>query len=349
MSEDLKLQNLISDLKILFTHLSSKWRSILAFLILGAFLGLGISYLKGIKYISRLTFVLEDSKSSGAGLAALAGQFGFDLGSLSGNGFFSGENIILYLTSENLCRKTLMTSYDDKGKLLLVDKYAEVSGLRSKWERDSSTRGVLFSRYKNSNLPRREDSLLQIIIKKILTSDFLVSKPEKKASFIEVIAKMKDEKLSQLFTKQLVEIATNRYIELKTKVKYDNVVLLQKRADSLAFLLNDKTYLAASSQQKLVDINPALRTIPIMTEIATRDKAMVGAIFSEVVKNLEISKTLLYQSTPIVQIVDLSSFPLKKDEFKVLPSIIVGGLALSFLYSAFLITLFLIKSPNLKV
>jgi hypothetical protein len=349
MSEEIQFRKFIKEIKLLFSYLIYKWRGILVAIILGAFIGIAVSYLKGKKYISRLTFVLEDSKSSsGAGLAAIAGQFGVDIGSLTGSSFFSGENIILYLTSDNLCRETLMTNYDSSGKMLLIDKYVEVSGLKSKWDKNKFTRGVSFSKFRNIDLPRREDSLIQIVVKKILKNDFIVSKPEKKASFIEVKTKMKDERLSNIFNKQLVEIATSRFIEFKTKVKFDNIVLLQKRADSLASLLNDKTYFVASSQQRIVDVNPALKAPPVLAEIATRDKVMLGTIFSEVVKNLEISKTLLQQSTPIVQIVDTSTFPLDREEFKLLPSILSGAIIIPILYCVGLVAFFLIRPEELK-
>ncbi len=37
---------------------------------------------------------------------------------------------------------------------------------------------------------------------------------------------------------------------------------------------------------------------------------MAATIFAEVVKNLEMSKTILNQETPVIQMVDQSSLPL---------------------------------------
>ena len=107
--------------------------------------------------------------------------------------------------------------------------------------------------------------------------------------------------------------------------------MLQRKADSLAALLNNKTYSAAASQQSLVDANPALRSVPIAAEITTRDKTMAATIFGEVIKNLEISKTLLNQETPVIQMVDQSSLPLVIQKVGKLKSLILGGFLAGFL------------------
>jgi hypothetical protein len=119
--------------------------------------------------------------------------------------------------------------------------------------------------------------------------------------------------------------------------------MLQRKADSLAAVLNNKTYSAAASQQSLIDANPALRSVPIAAEITTRDKTMAATIFAEVIKNLEISKTMLNQETPVIQMVDQSTLPLFKERVGKLKSIALGGIL-----AVFLTVLFLIGSRFLK-
>jgi hypothetical protein len=113
--------------------------------------------------------------------------------------------------------------------------------------------------------------------------------------------------------------------------------MLQDRADSLGRILNVKTFAAASSQQSLIDANPAIRTAPINAEISAREKTMVGTIFSEVVKNLEISKTILNQETPVIQMVDSSSLPLRRLKVSKLNSLIIGGVLAFFITSLVLL------------
>jgi hypothetical protein len=237
-----------------------------------------------------------------------------------------------------------MTPYGQNTNLVLADKYAEVTKLKSKWRSSNKIGEISFSKFQNKQLPRLEDSLLQDIIRKeILETDLLVFKPDKKASFIEVRVTMKDELLSKLFSDRLVKIATQRYIESKNRVRVLNVDILQRRADSLAAILNNKVYISASTSQSLIDINPALKSALVGSEILARDKTMVSTIFAEVVKNLEISKTILSQFTPVIQIVDESTLPLEVKKFRKLTTSCLTGL---FIVLAYMVYLFIIKWWN---
>lgn len=343
----ISVRELFMQIHLAWKFLLTKWKQIFVIGCLGGILGLGYAFLTPIQYVSKVTFVVEEGKSGGGTIAALAGQFGVDLGGAAGGGVFSGDNILLFLKSESLCRETLLSQYDSISKKTLADKYAESKNWKDKWKKNEKIGVIDFSQFNTLQLPRKEDSLLQLITKDILTKGgLLVSKPDKKSSFIDVRSIMRDEKLSYLFSRRLVSNATERYIQSKIKVKLANLQLLQRRADSLAALLNEKTYSAATSQQVLVDINPAIRTAPIRAEISAREKTMIGTIFAEVVKNLEISKTIINQETPVIQMVDLSSFPLNRIKTSKLSSLIVGGIISSLLTIFFLLVRRWIKTQN---
>jgi hypothetical protein len=334
--DEISLIELFQKIRGLATFLISKWVIILLAGVFGGAIGFGYAYIQPIKYISKISFVVEESKGGGGGLASLAGQFGFDMGGVGGGGIFSGDNVLLFLKSESLCRETLFTAYDEKGTTL-ADRYAQIMKMKEGWEKNPQIGKVDFNALKDSRLPRKEDSLMQAMVAGIIKSELLVAKPDKKASFIEVKTTMQDELLSKLFSERLVQLATDRYVESKTKTKSLNVAKLQRKSDSLAALLNDKTYSAAASQQNLVDVNPAIRKATINAEISSREKAMVLTIFSEVVKNLEISKTMLNQETPIIQVVDQSSFPLEKERVGKLRSLILGSFLAGFVVVLFLL------------
>lgn len=249
-----------------------------------------------------------------------------------GGGILSGDNILLFFKSESLLREALLSDYDETGKVTLADVYADSKKWKSSWVKKYGE--VNFAKYKNKELPRYMDSMMQkITLTILLNGEISITKPDKKASLIEVRSTMLDEKLSYLFSKYLVEIAVDKYVQSKVKVKAANVKMLQERADSLGRVLNIKTYSAASAQQSLIDMNPGIRTAPINAEINTREKSMVGTIFAEVVKNLEISKTILNQETPVIQMVDSSSLPLRRVKVSKLNSLVIGGV-LMFLFSS---------------
>lgn len=335
--EQISLRELVDNTRAIWIYLVKKWVFILLAGIVGAAIGFAYAWFKPVKYESRLSFVVEESKAGVGGLASLAGQFGFDIGGVSSGGVFAGDNILLFLKSENLCRETLLTNYDSGGNNVLADRYAEANKLKEAWKKNRKIGIIHFARYKDGVLPRLEDSLIQVITKTILKKDLSVAKPDKKATFIEVKVSMRDELLSKYFGERLVRIATDHYVESKIKLKALNVARLQHRADSLGILLNSRTYSAAATQQGLVDANPGLRTAPVIAEITSRDKTMIATIYAEVVKNLEISKVALSQETPTIQMVDQSTLPLKRQKISKLISIIIGGLLVGLLSISFLV------------
>lgn len=336
-SNEVTLRDLILKGKAIVQYLKGKIIGISFFGLLGGIVGVMFAIITPTKYISKITFVVEESKS-GSGLSALAGQFGLDFGGGSGGSIFAGDNILLFLKSESLCREALLTPYDSVGSLTLADHYADVKKFKKAWRENHEIGEINFSKYKFGSLPRKEDSLLQIIIQKhILLSDLSITRLDKKTSFVQVLVSSVDEKFSALFSQRLVKIASSKYVESKTKLKSQNVDILQKRADSLAALLNAKTYNFASTQQVLIDINPALKSAPIKAEISAREKNMIGTIFAEVVKNLEISKSILSQETPAIQIVDQSTFPLGKVKSSKLKGFVTWGFMFAFAYITFLL------------
>jgi hypothetical protein len=342
--EEISLKELVDRIRGIWKDLVKKWVIILFSGFLGSGIGLLYSLFSSVKYESKLSFVVEDSKAAMGGIAAIAGQLGFDIGGNAGGGIFSGDNILLFLTSESLCRETLLSGYDSAGKEILADKYAEANGLKAKWEKNEKIGRIQFSRYKDGNFPRLEDSLIQIITKKIIKKDLSVGKPDKKATFISVTVTMRDELLSKYFSERLVKIATDHYVESKTKIKSLNVAKLQRRADSLGALLVNMSYSSAATQQELVDLNPALKIVPVSGEISTRSKAMIATIFAEVVKNLEIAKVTLNQETPTIHLVDRSSLPLREKKADTGISIIAGMISAGFLCILFLLSKMWLKS-----
>lgn len=345
--QKISLRGIILDILDLFVYLKKKWKQVLVVAIFGAIIGVSYAVLYPVKYVSTTSFVIEESKPGLGGISSLAGQFGIDLAGGSGGGFFSGDNVLYFLKSENLCREVLLSPYGRSTKTL-ADVYIESSGLKRKWLKNKKIGDIEYAKFTNTKLPRKEDSLLQYIIRKrILKNELAVSRPDKKSSFIFVQTAMRDEKLSFYFSERLIQIASKKYLDSKLKYKIQNLATLQRRADSLQDLLNAKTSNAASTQQNLMDGNPGLRLNLIKTEISSREKNMVGTIFAEVVKNLEISKTILSQETPVIEIIDKSSFPLHKDKQGVLESGVVFSFFSIMIYVVFAtLSYWLYNYPN---
>ena len=71
--------------------------------------------------------------------------------------------------------------------------------------------------------------------------------------------------------------------------------------------------------------------------IRDRSKVVLSTIYTEVVKNLEVTKTALMQESPTVQIIDHPELPLKVNRMKWYQGIAVGSMSGFFIILAILI------------
>ncbi|MBD1392311.1 hypothetical protein [Mucilaginibacter glaciei] len=309
-------------------------KTLVAVLIAGASLGALTAWLWTPTYTARLTFVVDDAKSSGSagGLSALAGQFGFNLDGIGGaSGVLAGDNVQELIKSQKLIKKTLLTPYDSTQTL--ADKYAAVYKLNKKWLKYSPDGKITRFPTDDRHNTRLQDSLLHEMTTLILSGEFGIAKTDKKLGFFEVNTTMKDEKLAQLFCVRMIKQSTDFFITTKTKRLRNNVERLQHRADSIGQILNKKTYSLSSTNQNLLDLNPAYTNVNANVEVKERDKIVLSTIFTETVKNLEASKTSLAQETPTVQVVDEPEFPLKKNRLKYSIAILAGLVISAIIFS----------------
>ncbi|MBX2931663.1 MAG: hypothetical protein KF781_06950 [Chitinophagaceae bacterium] len=315
--KEISLQEFLSKGKEYAFYLFKKSWVLIILIALSVLLGLGYGKLKSTKYTARLSFVVEDGKNPASGLANIAGQFGFDVGSLNSNSLslFVGDNILMFTKSNQLCRKTLLTVFDTLTGKTLADRYAESYKLKQKWQKDEDIgKLVNFIGLDKQEPDRLKDSLLQSIIKRITLKQLKVEKPEKKSSFVTVEIVTKDELFSKLFCERLVQNAAEIYIQIKVQRQKINVDRLQRRADSIAGVLNNRTLITAVEQEKVLDANPGAKVPLVNVEVSGREKMLLTTLYGEVIKNLEIAKISLNQETPIIQVVDTPYLPLPDDK-----------------------------------
>lgn len=337
-NDEISIQDLFGFFRKILFILKKKIRMIFLFGIIGFLLGLAFIKQRPTEYTSSISFVVEESSSGAGGISSLAGQLGMDIGG-SGGGIFSGGNVIFFLQSQNLCREVLLTPI--KGILprtTLADRYSQVYGLNQKWAKRLSVGSLPFMTKEGQELTRLQDSLMQLVIKRILNNDLSVTKPDKKGSFVKVEMSSRDEIFSKMFCEILVQKAIDQYLESKNKYRIINVEQLQKRVDSLNSIMTSKTFSAAKSKQALVDLNPAIMNAPVTNDILTRDMAITYGLYASTYNNLQSSKSMLSQETPVVEIIENSRFPLRQNEEDNLKILIFSSLA-GFLISALYLVL----------
>lgn len=279
------------------------------FILAGIALGTVFYYRQKPKYRAVCTFILEEKSSGGGGLSGLASQFGLNIGSLSGGSIFSGDNIINILKSKKVVEEVLLSKTDDSSLNgeTLADLYLDFTGLKNSWKKKASLSQIKFSG--SQELNPVQDSVLNAIYEGIVKNNLSAERTSKQGTIIEVRVIASNSLFARLMTERLVEAASKLYLDLRVGTAESNIRQLQQRSDSLLLLLNNKSYRAAASQP--LDINPGIKTAAVPVEIAMRDKTVLSTLYAEVTKNLEASKMLLSQQTPVIELLDKPEHLLK--------------------------------------
>lgn len=344
---DYSLNDIVRITKSFIRDLLKRWWLLVLVLCIGAGAG-GVYYrMQKPKYEAVTTFILEEKSTGGGGLAGLASQFGVNLGGLSGGGsMFAGDNILNILKSKSVVYKVLLSPAEDSSRnKTLADLYLEDTGLKHAWQNKPVLAHISFANLKGP-LSAIQDSILNIIHEAILKKHLTIDRTSKLGSIIKVQVTAENSSFARLVSMGLVEEAVKLYNSIKTGTAEANIHQLQRRADSLLFLLNRKSFVAAASQP--LDINPALHTAIVPSEIANRDKTVLTTLYAEVTKNLEASKLLLSQETPIIQVLDRPQFLLDANKkglyFLLLAFSVVAGII--YVLGAFLV--FWVKTSDQK-
>jgi hypothetical protein len=337
------LEEVLGNARSYIALLFRKWYLVTMALVIGGLIGLGLFFLQKPKYEAECTFILEEKQGGfGGGLSGIANQFGLDIGGMSGGGMFAGDNIIEILTSKVILQKVLLSSIDSvKGSTTLADLYLDFTGLKGQWANHTMLGQVNYHNVRNvSQLNVVQDSVLNIAYADVVKKHLFVERISKKGSIMSVRVVGENPVFARLLVQRLVLESRNYYVNVKTSVASANVSRLQRKADSLSRLLNNKTYQVA--QVQLNDLNPALREYQVPVEVANRDKTIIGGLYTEVVKNLEIAKTTLMLQTPVIEVLDVPSLSLydnKKGKifFCVIGSFICAVLCCGLLFAKFVL------------
>ena len=335
--DEISLKELILKLQEWWRYLLSKWLIILIAGLLGGALGLTYALIKKPVYTAETTFVLEEGESGG-GLSQYAGVasiLGVDLGS-GGGGIFKGDNILELYKSRRMIQETLLAKDTFNGKQQsLIERYIEFNRLRKGWDKKPQLKNLKFDN--PTNFSRAQDSLIGKIVETINNGVLKVDKPDKKLSIIAVSVKSEDELFAKSFTENIVSKVNSFYINTKTKKSSENLHILQHQADSVRRVLNANIGGVAASIDANPNLNPAFQSLRVGSQSKQIDVQANGAIYQEIVKNLEMAKISLRNDKPLIQVIDQPVFPLKKDRLGKAVGIILGGIIFGFLICLYLI------------
>ncbi len=336
--DEISLKELILKLQEWFRYLLSKWKIILVAGIIGGALGFLYANFKKPVYTAETTFVLEEG-DGGGGLgqyAGIASMVGIDLGGSGGGGIFQGDNILELYKSRRMIQETLLTLDTFAGKQqLLIDRYIEFNKLREGWQDSPQLKNISFD--PPTNFTRLQDSVIGKLVENINNGILQVEKPDKKLSIIAVTVKSKDELFAKSFADNIVSKVNTFYVNTKTKKSAENLAILQHQSDSVRQVLNASIGGVAAAVDANPNLNPALQRLRVGSQKKQVDVQASGAIYQEIVKNLEMAKISLRNDRPLIQVIDEPVFPLKMEKLGRAKALILGGIILGFLSVLYLV------------
>jgi hypothetical protein len=336
--QELTLADLMRKMILIFRFLLSKWVTISTVCIGFGVLGIVYAWQQKPTYIAEMTFTTEaEGATKLGGYLGLAAQFGIDLGGGSNN-MFEGDNLAQLLTSRNLVETTLL-SPSGNGNNLMIDEYVDFNEMRKAWQNEDLLKGIKFNVDRSQNT-RIHDSIIGAVSSSIIKSDLQVYRKDKKLTAITAEMKSSDEVFSKKFIELLASNAIRFYTAYKSKRAVQNVQVLQKQTDSVRALLFGGIADVATIND--LNVNPVKQSLRIPSQHKQIDVQVNGALYTELLKNLELAKLSLRKETPLIQIIDTPVLPLEKKKMGRLKTGVLfafaGGLltALILLASAYL-------------
>jgi hypothetical protein len=327
------LKEVFQNLKSWLSYFLSQWMVLIAAGIIGLGVGAMVSIFKKPVFHGETSFVLEDGDAGGMGqMSGLASLVGVNIGSLGGtSGLFQGDNIMELYRSDRMLGETLLSPFDD-GQLL-IDRFISFEELDKKWSSNVNFEAMDFS-IPRSNFTVSQDSVVKEISKLIRENQLAVAKPDRKLTIIQVSISSQDELFAKVFNERLVEKVNAFYLETKTKKTGENLGILQTQADSVRSILDESIGAYAAASDRVPNANPLLSSATVESRKRQIDVQATGAVYQEIVKNLEIAKVNHRNNSPLIQIIDQPRLPLKRTEIRLVKGIVLGAVIVG------LITLF---------
>ncbi len=271
------------------------------------------------KYNAEFIIAAEQEKSSG--WENLLAQFGMDVGGSNPGGVFVGESLVKLFSVRSSVEEALLRPYQKEGQktVLLADKfYPDLS---------NSTRSALRQVHFQEDITKNNaatDSALWFLFEYINKNVLSASKPDKKQTFISVNCKHSNDTLALRFAETMIDVVTEKYIRSITRNVRKSLMVLRKEADSIQTVMNKNILRNANNMD--YNINPLLQSAKVEQNKSLIDMQISISLYGEIVKNLKLAELALKKQTPLIEIVDVPHFPLKKMGWSLWMYIAAGAL-----------------------
>jgi hypothetical protein len=311
-------------------YVLSKWKPVLAAIILLAAAGAAYAWFKKVDYVAEVTFALDEgaapSPAARSGLSEISDALGMGGQSYDAGGVFSSPtNIVELVTSRLLVEKALRNNVTVNGQTLsLADFFLDSLEYREKWLKDKKKQAIRFPMEKQTPQDSIfENGIFRNIYEVLVAKNLKIEKLGKGATMMKATCMTHHELFSKLFLEALMNEVVKYYVDVKTERAKLNVEFIQKRADSILQAYNKSLYGRASYYDE--HINPALQVSQVSRDKQQTDVQILKASYIDLTRSLEAAKTNLIRETPLIQYIDTPILPLKTLRSSVMKFAFIGG------------------------
>lgn len=321
--------------------------------IAGAVIGGGYAYLKKTTYSAHLSFILSENSTPQLNLSSLSGLAA--LGSLGGGSEINEDKLLFLSSSRFLMGKTLLSEYSVNNKSgILINEFVDLFDVKGRIKNDPLlTDFTYFTHLDIDSLTWQENKVLDIILRTIDDRHLFSIESKKKTGIVTQSSGIvtidfvsESEMISKLFVDRLFSNLSSYYIDRSVQKQSKTYNIIKHRADSLLIVLRTREDFGANYLDR--NVNMTRISGRVTAERVKRDVEVLGLMYAEVLKNLEIAKFNLESQTPVIQLVDYPTYPLKAKKASVFKFAIIGGGLALILVVMYLLFAFYIHSNKIS-
>lgn len=265
-----------------------------------------------ITYTGTISFMTNNTKNTGASqILQLAGQLG--MGGSSGES--NNDRIVELMRSRTLIVSTLLRKVEIEGDTdLLFNHYIRLFELDKAWEEDEALKDYKMEAKPIEDFTFTDNRATGQLVGPI-SGQFLNTNTSN-SGIIRVRCTSESEIFSKVFIETLADALSDFYVSKTIEQQQNTYDLISERTDSLEKALFNAEYALAGW---IDDNRGALRagTLTaqklIRQEQLKRNAEILNVMYVEAVKRSEIARINLMSSTPVLQILDRPTFPLKRN------------------------------------
>lgn len=312
-SSGLSPKLIILQLQSAWRFLLSKWLIVLVIAISAGAIGAIIASYKKTTIKAEVTFAVDEgiNRQDHSTFSLFSEQLG--LAPIDGGIVFTNAgNIVELLKSRLLIEKTLRNSIEiNRKKILFADFFLDSLDYRSKWIGNNQSIKLNFSSTKkNDSELLLENGLIANMYKVLVSKMIVVAQKSKGTSIVSVSCTTENELFSKHFLEALINEVIRFYIDSKTARARQNLMIIEKRTDSVKNAYVGAAY--GRAQFVDADINLVRESVSVPGEKKQTDVQILRAAYIDLSRNLESAKTSLMNETPLIQIIDTPILPLDR-------------------------------------